>query len=64
MNRHELLRPWLSKTLIDFPEILNTSKTAIELYSALCDRWLEDCQYEMKRMALEIKEKGPRNDYA
>ena len=52
------LRQWLSKTIIEHPEIINPrnpNQTPTEVYAKLFEYWTIDIQEAMESLLLEIK---------
>ena len=54
MERYKLLSSWVIQALVDNPEIIKQSTTAVEVYSELYEIWLEDCQKALKSTIKEI----------
>jgi len=48
MDRYNLLDDWVSRVLVDHPEIIKESGSPVEVYSQMYEIWLEDCQRSLK----------------
>ena len=54
MERHKLLSLWISKAIVDNPEIIRDSKTHVEVYQGLYDIWIQDVNIAMKEIAEQV----------
>ena len=48
------LRQWLSKTIAEYPDIVNPKQTPTEIYAILFTYWAKDIQEAMKSLLLEV----------
>jgi len=53
-DNYKLIDNWLMKTLADNPEILQDSKTHVDVYQKLYEIWLLDCQRSLKAILTEV----------
>jgi len=49
-----LLRNWLSRTLVDYPNLLTKDTNPTKFYSELQDIWLKEVQTAMKEIIKEF----------
>jgi hypothetical protein len=57
MERHNLLYPWIVKTLKEKPQILK-NKEAAYFYSDLYEIWLSDVQQALKDALSDLSEQS------
>lgn len=53
-HRYKLLKRWVAECIANNPEILQASKSHIDVYLKLYEIWVIDCQKAMKEIISDI----------